>query len=147
MFHDYLQNSIFYGNRNFLITQHKIDQLQPCFLKHGFVKAFWISRMKRARLFPLSSGLATSSGLWSRSPNNLICGWSRNRSRKLLDGGAEAGAWNFGSGSTARFVGQASCTNNTIVFSLMFSIDQIILEPQPTLLDAWIWSQSKSLKF
>jgi len=42
-----------YEHKNLLITQHKLARVAPCFLKHGFARAFWRSRMQRTRLSPL----------------------------------------------------------------------------------------------
>jgi len=41
----------FYGYKNILMTQHKLARVAPCFLKHGFVQAFWRCR-RRTYLFP-----------------------------------------------------------------------------------------------
>jgi len=46
-----------YGHKNLLITQQKFSRVAPCFLNHGFVRAFWRSRRQCAHLFPLSSRL------------------------------------------------------------------------------------------
>ena len=55
-FHDHLQNSSwiliteFNGEKNLLLTQHKLARVAPWSLKHGFVRSFWRSRMQRTRL-------------------------------------------------------------------------------------------------
>jgi len=42
----------FYWYKNLLMTQHKLARIATCFLKQGFVRAFWRSRMQRTHLFP-----------------------------------------------------------------------------------------------
>jgi len=68
-----------------------------------------------------------------------------SRSQKLLDGGAEAGAWNLCSRFTALVRGASELCKLYNGFAVFMG--KLILEPVPKTLDVWSWNQRKTLKF
>jgi len=69
----------------------------------------------------------------------ILDGWSTSNfgpgAKVILDGWSRS--LEFGFLINRQFIGQARCTNKTVVF--YFLLDQIVLEPEPKNLDGWSW--------